>query len=293
MSKQPAAPAAVPRSDSHVSTRAPFRFTRRENDGRLQRTTDLAELIGSDDLSGECWLFVGPHDDDLCIGGGLLMQAALEAGVDLQAVIVTDGRQGYCRKSHERSIVALRRDETLRSFALLGIASERVANLGFPDGNLTEFLGRRKPREGETPLAGYVGLQNSFTHILRKLRPARVFVPSPADLHPDHRFTHGELMISLFHAAGAIWPELGPPLIDVPQVYELAVYCDFSEPPSIEIVSNADHFQKKLESVAAFQSQVQIAALVESLNKGGPYEYVREVAFRFYCPETYKALFHE
>jgi N-acetylglucosamine malate deacetylase 1 len=279
------------------SLRIPFRCTRRLRDGRLQRAEDVTTLMQADDLSGETWLFVGPHDDDLCIGSGLLMQAAVESGVDLQAVIVTDGRQGYCRADQRESICGIRWDETLASFETLGVGPRAVANLGFPDGGLMEFAGRRRAPRGDgeacagAAVCGSVGLQNSLTHVLRKHRPARVFVPTPTDLHPDHRITHGELMISLFHAAGAIWPELGPPLLDVPRVYEMAVYCDFSEPPNLEVVSDDGHFQKKLDSIAAFQSQVQIASLVDSVKKAGPFEYFREVAFRLYCAETYKPLF--
>lgn len=270
---------------------AGFQFTRRLDSGELRRTGDLHELLNADDLTDECWLFVGPHDDDLSIGGGLLIQAAVEAGVDVRAVIVTDGRQGYCREEDANRIVDVRADETRRSFDILGVADERVTNLGFPDGGLFEFAGRRKVKDGESSQQGAIGLQNSFTLMLRKLRPARVFVPTPTDLHPDHRITYSELMISLFHAGGAIWPELGPPLLEMPKVYEMAVYCDFSEPPNLEVVAEETRFRKKLDSVAAYESQVQIAALVNGLRKAGPYEYFREVVFRLYCADTYKPLF--
>ena len=98
-------------------------------------------------------------------------------------------------------------------------------------------------------------------------------------------------MISLFHASGSIWPELGPPLLEVPAVYEMAVYCDFREPPNLEIISDAEHFKKKQAGIAAYRSQTQIGALVESVRKAGPYEYLREVQFRLYCAESYKPLF--
>lgn len=280
-------------SQSTHTNGAPFQLTRREETGGLNRTESLAELMQAGNVADECWLFVGPHDDDICIGGGLLIQAAVEAGVDVQNVIVTDGRQGYCRKEDSDRIVQLRRDETLGSFEILEIPAASVVNLGFPDGGLTMYSGRRPSVAGESGIAGAVGLQNSFTKILRDLRPARVFVPTPTDLHPDHRITHSELMISLFHASGAIWPELGEPLKEVPRVYEMAVYCDFAEPPTLEVIADEPHFQNKLNSVAAYESQVQIASLVESLRRAGPYEYFREVTFRLYCAETYKPLFRD
>jgi len=239
----------------------------------------------------ETWLFVSPHDDDLCIGAGLWMQAAVQAGIDVQVVIVTDGRMGYCSLAQQKTIVEVRKAETYESFGILGIAKENVHYIAYPDGGLTAYQGRRKAEAGEARIAGYVGLQNAMTHHLRRARPARVLVPAPTDLHPDHQITHNELMISLFHAAGAIWPELGAPLREVPKVYEMAIYCDFDQPPNLELHASTDLFETKLKSIAAYRSQEQIARIVENQRAAGPYEYLREVNFRFYSPERYKHLF--
>lgn len=269
---------------------APFHFTRLTDRG-AQRTTSLAEAMGGADLATETWLFVSPHDDDLCIGAGLLMQAAVRQGAQVHVLIVTDGCMGYCRLEDREQIIQIRRDETLESFALLGIPSSQVHYIGYPDGGLVPLIGRRKARSGEEAIAGYVGLQNALTYHLRQLRPTRVYVPTHTDLHPDHRITHSELMISVFHAAGAIWPELGEPLAAPPSVGELAVYCDFAEPPNLEIIGDAAVFQTKLDSIAVYKSQIQIGSLVDSLRRGGPYEYVRESEFRLFTPDSYKSLF--
>lgn len=266
-----------------------FQYTRLI-DGKPQRQSSLANAMGCDDLDGQVWVFVSPHDDDLAIGAGLLMQAAVRNGVDVQCLIVTDGCLGYCRESQKADIVEIRRDETLRSFEMLGVAPGKVTFLGFPDGGLTSFIGRRAAQNGEPTIAGYTGLQNSFTHYLRELRPARVFVPTRTDLHPDHQVTHNELMISLFHASGRIWPELGDPL-PVPQVHELAIYCDFPSEPQLEIVADQHHFERKLASIMAYESQLQIEELVKSQREAGPYEYIRDVHFRLYSPNRYRPLF--
>jgi LmbE family N-acetylglucosaminyl deacetylase len=156
---------------------------------------------------------------------------------------------------------------------------------------LTQYQGRRPANPDEEHIAGYVGLQNALTHHLRRVRPDRVLVPAPTDLHPDHQITHNELMISLFHAAGAIWPELGAPLAEVPKVYEMAIYCDFDVPPNLELRGSDELFDNKLKSIAAYRSQEQIARIVDIQRASGPYEYLREVNFRFYSPERYKHLF--
>ncbi len=71
-------------------------------------------------------------------------------------------------------------------------------------------------------------MQNAITYALRQVRPNRVFLPTSADLHPDHQIVHEEMLISLFHAQGNIWPELGPPIAEVPKVYEFACLLRFS-----------------------------------------------------------------
>jgi LmbE family N-acetylglucosaminyl deacetylase len=269
---------------------AQFQFTRL-NEHDAQRTSCLAEAMNNKDLPQQTWLFVSPHDDDLCIGAGLFMQAAIQAGATVHVLIVTDGCMGYCRLEDRDRIIHIRREETYKSFHLLGIPESQIHYIGYPDGGLVPFIGRRRARADEDDIAGYIGLQNALTYHLRQIRPVRVYVPTHTDLHPDHRITHSELMISVFHAAGAIWPELGKPLDEPPRVGELAVYCDFADPPNLEIIGDADVFQIKLDSIAVYRSQIQIERLVDSLRLAGPYEYVRESEFRLFTPETYKPFF--
>ena len=270
----------------------PVQITRLDG-GRKQQFQNLAGALGAGNLARETWLFVSPHDDDLCLSCGLLMQQAVAEGVNVQVLVVTDGRMGYCTLDQRDSIAEIRRKETYESFELLGVPRQNIDYVGYPDGSLNPLCGRRKakPDDEVKAIQGYVGLQNAFTYHLRRTKATRVFVPTSADLHPDHQVTHNELMICLFHAAGTIWPELGMPLADVPKVYELAVYCDFPAPPQLQIQGGGRAFEKKLASIAAYRSQTQIARLVQTIREAGPTEYVRELNFRFYAPNNYKPMF--
>ncbi len=269
---------------------SPFHFTRIRK-GKKLRTDDLSELMDGENIADQTWLFVSPHDDDLCLGAGLLIQAAVASGVEVQSLIVTDGCLGYCTMEQRDDIINIRREETFDSFAMLGVDQDHVHYINYPDGGLLKYQGRRPAEENEPNIEGYVGLQNAFTYYLRKFRPTRVFVPTHTDLHPDHRYSYSELMISLFHASGAIWPELGAPLVEIPKVYELAVYCDFSSKPNIEVMGNQEVFDQKLKSVEAYRSQVQIGALVKSTRDAGPFEYLREINFKLYSPSNYRGMF--
>jgi LmbE family N-acetylglucosaminyl deacetylase len=266
-----------------------IQYARRTCDG-INTTTSLAELLGDWRGSGETWLFVSPHDDDIVLGGGLFFQAALAAGVQVHAAVVTDGRMGYCREEQRDSISQIRCEEAKKSFAILGLAPEHLYFLGYPDGHLSTccgaFVHHNGPGKPET-----VGMQVAFTRLLRQVRPTRVFVPTSSDLHPDHRIVHEVLMISLFHAQGGIWPQYGEPIAEVPRIYEMAIYCDFPEPPQIRIETPPAMLETKIQAILAYDSQEQISALVEIQRSTGGVEYLRELSFRFYAPKQYDELF--
>lgn len=240
----------------------------------------------------EVWMFVSAHDDDIVTGAGLTFQVGLAEGIPVHAVITTDGRMGYCRLPQRRTISHVRHSEAQRSFEILGLPSDRLQFLKFPDCNLNPYRGRHFATIGDpTEVEGASGLQNAYPHILRQIRPTRVFLPTITDLHPDHRIVNEEMQISLFHAQGSIWPELGPPIESVPYVYEYATYCDFPEAPQIRINTPASMLETKLRAIGAYASQEQIEVLIDVQRQAGPIEFIREVQFRFYSPKQYEGLF--
>jgi len=272
----------------------PFEFTRLEK-GERKHTPTLAQAVGSKNAKQDRWLFVSPHDDDACIGAGLWIQAALASGAGVDLLVVTDGRMGYCQSENRNTIIETRRMETYDSCATLGVDQQHVHYIDYPDGALVSLQGRQAKHERPDidDIRGYVGLQNAMTFYLRSVGPTRIVVPTATDLHPDHRITHSELMISLFHASGTIWPELGPPMNQIPRVYEMAVYCDFGQPPNLRVRAGQRAFDRKLASIKAFRSQDQIAQLVQNVRTGGPIEHLCELDFHFYEPSTYDSLFEE
>ncbi|MBN2583560.1 MAG: PIG-L family deacetylase [Planctomycetes bacterium] len=242
----------------------------------------------------ERFLFVSPHDDDVAIGGALMIQAAVADGVPVHVAVVTDGSQGYCTMEEKDSISDIRRRETFAAYTLLGVPKENIHWLGFPDCQLSRYSGRRLATQDDAVQShGYTGMQHTFTELLRKVRPNQVFLPTVADLHPDHRIVHSEMLISCFHAMGAIWPELGEPLTAVPYIHELAVYCNFPSPPRLRIYAPAAAMKRKLKAIGKFKSQKQINKLVEILERGGPWEYQHPLEFSLYNPGVYRDRFDE
>ena len=239
----------------------------------------------------ETWLIVVPHDDDAVIGMGLTILAALHEKVDIHVRITADGKMGYCSPKEKTTIAKVRAKETINSFRMLGVNTKQVKWLNFKDSQLNSQTGRYfATKKSPSSLKGADGLQNAYTAALREVRPTRLFVPTIADLHPDHKLTNSELMISIFHASGTIWPELGAPT-PVPEVVEFAVYCDYPTPPNIQLKVDDATMDKKLESILAYESQTQIQGLVDNLKKNGPEEYLQEVNFKFYDSKTYRSMF--
>ena len=199
-------------------------FDRRVN-GKTISSENPADIWPNWKGKGERWLFMSPHDDDIVCGCGLTFISAIASGIETFAGVVTQGNMGYCRPEMRETIAAVRQEECTESFRQMGLSRERLFFLNHDDGSLNLQAGRRfSPKKGPAVIAGATGLQNSFTWLLRQTKPTRVFIPSLTDLHPDHKFTNSEMMISIFHAQGGIWPELGAVIDEIPLLYEYATY---------------------------------------------------------------------
>ena len=164
--------------------------------------------------------------------------------------------------------------------------------LGYPDGNLATcrgafFANGTRPRRG-------AGRHADRLHAAACGRsgPTRVFLPTSADLHPDHRIVHEEFLISLFHAQGGIWPELGKPIAEVPRIYEMADLLRFPRSRRRSAWKRPEAMlETKLEAIMAYASQEQIATVVEIQRAVGPVEYLREVEFPFLLPQAIRRTF--
>jgi len=262
--------------------------------GNERRTgTELANVSRHWQDEKERFLMISPHDDDAVLGAGLLIQLAKRENVPVHILIVTDGSMGYCSIEEKDTIADIRRDESYECYEKLGVPKENIIWLGFPDCRINEFRGRTPAEAGPQTIEGFTGLQNAFTHQLRKIRPTQCFLPTSNDLHPDHRIIYDEFLISLFHSAGNIWPELGKPLQSVPYIHTFAVYCDFAAPPTLRMRAPISYLDNKLSAIGAFRSQKQISSLIENVRHCGPEEYIRAIDFRLYHPADYRHQFEE
>ena len=256
-------------------------------------SSNPAEVWSDWQGSRETWLFLAPHDDDIVLGAGLTFLAGVHLGVDTHAGIISNGRMGYCTLEQFGTIKKERYEETRESFRLLGLPESNLYQFDYDDGDLMQQSGRRLTSDPNDTraIAGAVGLQNTMVWLLRKVKPTRVFIPNRLDLHPDHRAVNEELIISIFHAQGLIWPELGLPIPCVPKLYEYPTYSDFIAPPTMRVRVSDDMVEKRLAGIALFKSQLQIGLIVDELRKAGGNEYLFEMAFEIFSPRKYEGLF--
>ena len=176
--------------------------------------------------AGERILVLSPHPDDesLCCGG--YIAAAERAGAQVYIVWATTG-DGYWRAVAEANgslapdqaayrRLGLRRMREARKAAMtLGVPSEHLYFLGFPDGGLGELYDQfylrpyRSPHSGLAaaaypgvfePGAPYTGaeLVSLLTRLVKQIRPDRIFLPAIEDRHGDHK------ALALFGAAAAM-----------------------------------------------------------------------------------------
>jgi LmbE family N-acetylglucosaminyl deacetylase len=164
-------------------------------------------------------LVVAPHPDDesLCCGG--LVHTALGAGAHVAIVWITNG-DGFKwdaivveRKIRPRAgtyleLARQRQSEARSAGGLLGVASDSLLFLGYPDrGVLSLLLDYYHPNtpwrskftganavvyeDAVDPGASYSGdnLVKDFNSVLDRVQPTLVLAPSPQDTHPDHRGT--------------------------------------------------------------------------------------------------------
>lgn len=260
-----------------------YQIKQRGADGALS-THDSVQQCFAGERRG-VWLIVVPHDDDLVIGSGLLTQAAAAEGIEVHVAVATDGSMGYCDYEDKDRIVEIRREEQYLSCEDVGIPRERVHWCMLQDGALPMTQGTTPQTDGSVK-----GLAWEITTLMRQLKPVVVFSPTPTDYHPDHRVVASEVDIACFHASGEIWSQLGEP-VDIPERWDYAVYCPFAEDPDVQLTTSDALFDNKVKSIARFQSQRQIAAMVESCRKTGAFEYYKARPFNLYDASKYKALF--
>jgi LmbE family N-acetylglucosaminyl deacetylase len=194
-------------------------------------------------------LVIAPHPDDEAIGTGGVLQQAVKAGAKARICLVTNGENNeFAFIVYERRIVLkpkeflrlgeVRRQESVDAMHILGLPSDAVISLGYPDfGTMEIFLkywGTAKPfrsmlsrtrkvpyQNSLSPGFSYVGenLLRDLKQVIADFRPTKIFVSHPGDVNRDHRAVYLFTRIALWDLAidiGMPSPKLYPYIVHVP-----------------------------------------------------------------------------
>ncbi|MCA9772101.1 MAG: PIG-L family deacetylase [Myxococcales bacterium] len=131
-------------------------------------------------------LVLAAHPDDETLGAGGLIQRALAAGAAARVVFATSGdnnpwpqraleRRWRIGPAERARWGARRRAEALEALACLGVSSEDVVFLDYPDRGLTDLLLKRPD-----------AWLDELARVILDWEPTLVVAPSVNDRHPDH-----------------------------------------------------------------------------------------------------------
>lgn len=126
-----------------------------------------------------------PHYDDETLGAGGAIIKLRQSGIPVWLVFMTDGSTSHAHAMDQASLAALRRQESLRAAAVLGVSADRVRFLEFPEKRLKYCRSAARDRVAE---------------VLRELSCTCVFVPTriePLIWSADHRETTALVMEAL------------------------------------------------------------------------------------------------
>ena len=189
---------------------------------------DLVPYHAVQALPARRLLVLAPHPDDEILGCGGLMAAMLAQGAEVQVVIASDGGQG--------GDAAVREQESLA-------AAQALAEGALPA--QTQFW--RLPDRG---LAQATELVPRLQHLLATASADHVLLPSPFEIHPDHR----ALCVAGLHAlrqagtgAEVLFYEVGQPLM-----------------PDV-MVDITPQLERKRAALRCFPSQMAVQAYDEQL----------------------------
>ena len=174
---------------------------------------------------------IAAHRDDVELTCGGTLARAAGQGHRTAIVDLTRGEMGT------RGSAELREREAAKAAEILG-AAERV-NLGFPDAGIFNTHENRV----------------AIVREIRRLQPAIVLAPALSGRHPDHRITAELVRDACFLAGLAKYaPQAGLAAHRPRKVIHCLSYREDHVKPTF-VVDVSDVFEKKMASIAAFESQ--------------------------------------
>jgi LmbE family N-acetylglucosaminyl deacetylase len=172
-------------------------------------------------------MVISPHPDDESIGcGGTILKHVAEGDV-VHVELLTSGEKGGHGRS-EAETAAVREAEATTAAMVLGLAH-------------VEFY-----RQPDGALRANKKLALLLAKRINDWRPHAIYVPHPAEQHPDHRIATRLLRQSFY-------------MVDVEEMPRVLAYEVWTPLQQLdEIVDITPYMPRKLSAIAAYKSQTRI-----------------------------------
>ena len=200
----------------------------------MRPETDLVPYTAGR-LDGSPLLVLAPHPDDEIFGCGGALRQAVRSGAEVRVVVLTDGAaQGEAAERREESRAAARQ-------------------LGLPE-PVFWGLADRSLDPADPALAG------RLEHLFETVAPRLLLVPSPAEVHPDHR----ALALVAYRVMQQALP--GSKLHPALQATRLVAYEVSAVLRPNLLVDVSDEWDEVLAAAKCFGSQLRVRPYVEVLD---------------------------
>jgi len=183
-------------------------------------------------------LVLVPHPDDDILSTAGTIQQALDMGLPVKVVFMTNGDYNETSFALYRKEITLdstealrlgetRREEALAAQGILGVKPEQVVFLGYPDGGGLEIFekhwGENHPYRAllsgqnsviysftQSPNAPFKGesIVADLKQVVSDFQPTKIFTSHPGDVHPDHQTVPLYLKVALWDLVEEIEPEV-------------------------------------------------------------------------------------
>jgi bacillithiol biosynthesis deacetylase BshB1 len=206
-------------------------------------------------------LAIAAHPDDIELNVAGTLLKARDAGHSIALCDLTGGERGS-RGSEE-----LRREETRRANAVLGVDDSTRWNLGIPDGDI----------------AVTKSTVHQVVRVIRHFRPTVLIFPDERDRHPDHEHAH-RLVREAYFDAGLRHVETD--LAGEPQQphrpERLYTFIQRYERQPDFIIDISDQFERKLDAIGSYRSQFTIPGREREVREGEPETFISSPEFMEY-----------
>lgn len=243
-------------------------------------------------------LIIAPHSDDETLGTGGVIIRALKKGDKVKVVLMTNG-DGFTKaaqinfpkisskKERYLHLALLRQSESIKALNLLGLSTNNIFFLGYPDGGLDKLwlynFDKDKPffnpkiessyspyERNYRPKALYTGwdVVQDLTEIIKEFKPTIIYYPHPNDQHPDHWATNAfvkytltrekldKIKENLYLVHRGLWPTS----VVIPGNEGLLPPRSLLNTGTIWVKTplHHDEMEKKKRAILAYQSQIKV-----------------------------------